>query len=247
MGDDIDDFDLIKINQNVDLEFRVFREVQEECSIVLESEHLQARDFLNPEQKFIYDEIIRHVHNDIPGVLCIDSPGEIEKTFLHKSLLANIRSCFQIALATTLSGVVANNMPGGEQLTLTLKLLSILKITWSPRFQDKVVLLNYFELQKQVLSVVRRRTRAQIADSSIQMAPIWSSIIKLRLTIYMKALTDPWFSQFILCVGDGVEEAVHENFIQIHDDMHSVIDAEIAVGQHAGKRLFLSMIPLKSV
>ncbi|CAH1420675.1 unnamed protein product [Lactuca virosa] len=51
MGDDIDDFDLPKINQNDDLEFGVFREVQEECSIVLEPEHLQARDFLNPEQK----------------------------------------------------------------------------------------------------------------------------------------------------------------------------------------------------
>ena len=91
MGDRIDDFDLPKINQNVDLEFGVFREVQEECSIVLKHEHLQARDSLNPEQKFAYDEIMRHVHNDIPGVFFIDGPGGTGKTFLYKALLANIR------------------------------------------------------------------------------------------------------------------------------------------------------------
>ncbi|CAH1437702.1 unnamed protein product [Lactuca virosa] len=56
MSDNIDGFDLPKINENVDLESGVFREVQEECSIVLESEHLQAQDFLNPEQKFVYDD-----------------------------------------------------------------------------------------------------------------------------------------------------------------------------------------------
>ncbi|CAH1421261.1 unnamed protein product [Lactuca virosa] len=114
MGDRIDDFDLPKINQNVDLEFGVFREVQEECSIVLEPEHLQARDSLNPEKKFAYDEIMRHVHNDIPGVFFIDGPGGTGKTFLYKALLANIRSCGHIALATASSGVAANNMPGGR-------------------------------------------------------------------------------------------------------------------------------------
>ncbi|CAH1447481.1 unnamed protein product [Lactuca virosa] len=114
MGDRIDDFDLPKINQNVDLEFGVFCEVQEECSIVLEPEHLQARDSLNPEQKFVYDEIMRHVHNDIPGVFFIDGPGGTEKTFLYKALVANIRSCGHIALVISSSGVAANNMLGGR-------------------------------------------------------------------------------------------------------------------------------------
>ncbi|CAH1427950.1 unnamed protein product [Lactuca virosa] len=120
MSDNIDCFDLPKINENVDLEFGVFREVQEECSIVLESEHLQARDFLNPEQKFAYDEIMRHVHSNIPGVFFIDGPGGTGKTFLYKALLANIRSCGHIALATASSGVAANNMPWGKNSSLSL-------------------------------------------------------------------------------------------------------------------------------
>ncbi|CAH1427109.1 unnamed protein product [Lactuca virosa] len=89
---------------------------------------------------------------------------------------------------------------------------------------------------RQVLPVVRRGTRAQTVDSSIRMSPLWSSIIKLRLTINMRALTDPWFSDFLLRVSDGVEETVHGNFIRIPDDMvipftkkekplHALIDA----------------------
>nr|XP_043623216.1 uncharacterized protein LOC122594998 [Erigeron canadensis] len=35
----------------------------------------------------------------------------------------------------------------------------------------------------------------------------------------MRALTDPWFSDFLLRVGDGDEEAIDENFICIPGDM----------------------------
>nr|GFA86259.1 hypothetical protein [Tanacetum cinerariifolium] len=46
------------------------------------------------------------------------------------------------------------------------------------------------------------------------------SIIKrMRLTINIRARTDPWFSNFLLRVGDGVEEVVNENNIRIPDDM----------------------------
>nr|KAJ0203108.1 hypothetical protein LSAT_V11C500246880 [Lactuca sativa] len=279
MGDRIDDFDLPKINQNVDLEFGVFREVQEECSIVLKHEHLQARDSLNPEQKFAYDEIMRHVHNDIPGVFFIDGPGGTGKTFLYKALLANIRSCGHIALATASSGVAANNMPGGRtthshfKIPINLENNSVCKIsrqsgtaqllrTAKVIIWDEVSMAKRHALEavdrtmkditgvmlpfdgkimvlggdfRQVLSVVIG-TRAQTVDSSIRMSPLWSSITKLWLTINMRALTDPWFSDFLLRVGDGVEETVHGNFIRIPDDMvipftkkekslHALIDA----------------------
>ncbi|XP_023755326.1 uncharacterized protein LOC111903804 [Lactuca sativa] len=89
---------------------------------------------------------------------------------------------------------------------------------------------------RQVLLVVRHGTRTQAMDSSIRMSPLWSSIIKLRLTINMRALTDPWFSDFVIHVSDGVEEMVQGNFMRIPDDMvipfiekenslHALIDA----------------------
>ena len=72
---------------------------------------------------------------------------------------------------------------------------------------------------RQVLPVVRRGTRAQIVDSSMRMSPLWSSIKKIRLTLNMRARIDPWFADFLLRVGDGVEEAMEESFIRIPDDM----------------------------
>ncbi|GJV52661.1 ATP-dependent DNA helicase PIF1-like protein [Tanacetum coccineum] len=41
----------------------------------------------------------------------------------------------------------------------------------------------------------------------------------MRLTINMRARTDPWFSNFLLRVGDGVEEVIDEDYVQIPDDM----------------------------
>ncbi|KAL7615911.1 hypothetical protein Lser_V15G01233 [Lactuca serriola] len=163
------------------------------------------------------------------------------------------------------------------------------------------------------------------------MSPLWASVKRLRLNINMRAVNDPWFSDFLLRVGDGNEETLDESYIRIPDNMsirytdktksvdalidaifpslqsngadskfiisrailstknesvdeinnklierfsgeqkvyysfdeaeddknnlypmelicrafqQNVIDAEIAVGQHAGKRVFLPRIPL---
>lgn len=54
---------------------------------------------------------------------------------------------------------------------------------------------------------------------SIRISSLWSSIIKLQLTINIRALTDIWFSNFLLLVGHGFEEIVQENFIRIRDDI----------------------------
>nr|XP_043611582.1 uncharacterized protein LOC122583223 [Erigeron canadensis] len=60
-----------------------------------------------------YDEIISRVDNNLPGVFFIDGPDGTGKTFLYNALLAEVRSRVLIALASAISGVAANNMPGG--------------------------------------------------------------------------------------------------------------------------------------
>ena len=76
MGKNLDDFDLPKIYADANLQIGSFREVQEECSIVVEDEHLRSRDALNLDQKYAYDEIMKHVDNDCPGVFFIDGQGD---------------------------------------------------------------------------------------------------------------------------------------------------------------------------
>ena len=41
----------------------------------------------------------------------------------------------------------------------------------------------------------------------------------MRLTINMRAQAHPWFSDFLLRVGNGVEEAIDGSYIRIPDDM----------------------------
>ncbi|KAK9065045.1 hypothetical protein SSX86_016428 [Deinandra increscens subsp. villosa] len=72
---------------------------------------------------------------------------------------------------------------------------------------------------RQVLPVIKRGTRAQIVDASLRMSPLWSITRVMRLTINMRALNDPWFSDFLLRVGDGTEESIEGSFIRIPDDM----------------------------
>ncbi|XP_076899644.1 uncharacterized protein LOC143553549 [Bidens hawaiensis] len=114
MGKTIKDFDIPRITNDVNLQHAFHREVQEEYRIVVEPEHLSARDSLNCDQKIVYDEIMMHVDNDRPGLFFIDGPGGTGKTFVYKALHAQVRSHGFIALATASSGAAANNMPGGR-------------------------------------------------------------------------------------------------------------------------------------
>ncbi|KAL4581368.1 hypothetical protein LXL04_017582 [Taraxacum kok-saghyz] len=263
MGKHLGEFDLPLLDTTINLESGGYREVQEEYSIVVEDEHVRAKDSLNSDQKVAYDEIMRHVDYNLSGVFFIDGPGGTGKTFLYKALLAEVRSRGLIALATASSGAAANNMPGGrtahsrfkipinldnnsmcniKQQSGVAQLLRLAKIIiWDESsmahrqaveavdrsiqditklnlpFGGKIMILGGDF--RQVLPVVRRDTRAQIVDSSLRMSPLWPSIKKLSLTINMRALADPWFSEFLMRVGDGEEGAIDGTFIRIPDDM----------------------------
>ncbi|XP_076927916.1 uncharacterized protein LOC143591651 [Bidens hawaiensis] len=123
MAKNIKEFDLPKITHDVNLQYALHREVQEEYRIVVEPEHLSARDSLNCDQRIVYDEIMMHVDNDRPGLFFIDGPGGMGKTFVYKELLAQVRSRGLIAIATASSGAAANNMPGGRTAHSWFKIL----------------------------------------------------------------------------------------------------------------------------
>ncbi|XP_076913060.1 uncharacterized protein LOC143571550 [Bidens hawaiensis] len=114
MGKDINLLDLPSITEDVNLQHVGYREVQEEYGLVVEAEHLRAKESLNSDQKIVFDEIMKHVDNDLPGVFFIDGPGGTGKTFVYKALLAEVLSRGLIALATASSGAATNNMPGGR-------------------------------------------------------------------------------------------------------------------------------------
>ncbi|KAI3725247.1 hypothetical protein L1987_65028 [Smallanthus sonchifolius] len=114
MGKNLHDFDLPNITEDVNLRNVGHRELQEDYGIVVEAEHLYAKDSFNSDQKVVFDEIMTHVDNDLPGMFFIDGPGGTGKIFVYKALLAEVRSRGLIALATASSGATTNNMLGGR-------------------------------------------------------------------------------------------------------------------------------------
>lgn len=70
-----------------------------------------------------------------------------------------------------------------------------------------------------MLPFVRKGTRAQIVDSSLRISLLWSSIRKIHLTQNMRALSDPYFSDYLLRVGDGTEESLDGELICIPEEL----------------------------
>nr|KAJ0227217.1 hypothetical protein LSAT_V11C100019140 [Lactuca sativa] len=80
MSKKLSEYNLPNVSAHIDLQSRGYREVQEEYSINVEYEDLHARDYLNPDQKFAYDEIMRRVDQNIPGMVSV----ELERHFCTK-------------------------------------------------------------------------------------------------------------------------------------------------------------------
>ena len=67
-----------------------------------------------PEQRDAFDEIARHVEEQLPGIFFVDGPGGCGKTFLYEALLHRVRGQGHIALACAWSGIAAVLLEGGR-------------------------------------------------------------------------------------------------------------------------------------
>jgi len=83
---------------------------------------LEHLDNLNPEQRLIFDTILKAINNEIDqNVFFVDGPGGTGKTFLYNMILAHVRSSKLstsglngIAIAVASSGIAALLMSGGR-------------------------------------------------------------------------------------------------------------------------------------
>ncbi|KAL4566121.1 hypothetical protein LXL04_030231 [Taraxacum kok-saghyz] len=203
MGKHLGEFDLPLLNTTINLELGGYREVQEEYSIVVEDEHVRAKDSLNSDKKVAYDEIMRHVDCNLSGVFFIDGPGGIGKTFLYKALLAEVRSGGLIALATASSDAAANNMPGGRTAHSRFKIPINLDNNSMCNIKQQSGVAQLLRLAKIIIwdeSSMAHRQAVEAVDRSIQ------DFTKLNLP----------FGGKIMILGEG---AIDGTFIRIPDDM----------------------------
>ena len=67
--------------------------------------------------------------------------------------------------------------------------------------------------------MVTRGTRAQVTDATFQRSYLWDSIRKIRLTRNMRAQSDPWFSDYLLQIGNGTEETIVNDYVHLPEDI----------------------------
>jgi len=92
---------------------------------------------------------------------------------------------------------------------------------------------------RQVLPVVPRGTRAQVTDATLQRSYLWDKIRKIRLSQNMRAQSDPWFSEYLLRIGNGTEETIGDDYVRLPNDIViAYTDMDVAVN-----RLISSVFP----
>ena len=72
---------------------------------------------------------------------------------------------------------------------------------------------------RQILPVVPRGTRAQITDATLLRSYIWENMHKVNLVQNMRAQSDAWYSEFLLRIGNGTEEACTNDYVQLSEDI----------------------------
>ncbi|XP_066428603.1 uncharacterized protein [Eleutherodactylus coqui] len=87
---------------------------------------------LVPEQRIVYDTIIKAITNQSRGLYFIDAPRGTGKTFLISIILATIRSRNKTALVIASSGIAATLLDGGRTAHSALKLPLNLQATETP-------------------------------------------------------------------------------------------------------------------
>ncbi|KAL6140312.1 hypothetical protein ACLB2K_058612 [Fragaria x ananassa] len=72
---------------------------------------------------------------------------------------------------------------------------------------------------RQVLPVIPKGTRSQLIDASIMGSSFWPDTRILRLRQNMRSINDHRFAEFLLRVGDGSEQVIHDDMIRLPESM----------------------------
>ncbi|XP_042978896.1 uncharacterized protein LOC122309468 [Carya illinoinensis] len=183
-----------------DEEFR-HQEIDDELTVTIPQEDLLASNHLNSEQKHAYELILKTLLLNKPAAFFIDGPAGTGKTFLYKTLLAEIISKHMIALATAVT---------------VDKMLQDINDTNIP-FGGKVIVFGGDF--RQVLPVIRKSTKEEQIDASFARSHLWSSLTKIKLIENMRSRLDPDFCRYLIEIGNGNEPITVKDMIKIPTEM----------------------------
>ncbi|XP_024186018.2 uncharacterized protein LOC112190772 [Rosa chinensis] len=108
------EFDLPEMTSEPEDSLGIPRCIEDEISINIPQEDIDAIDHLNNDQMIAFNTIMAAVEGRESALFFIDGPGGTGKTYLYRALLAKLRRMNHIVLATASSGIAANLLSGGR-------------------------------------------------------------------------------------------------------------------------------------
>uniref|UniRef100_A0A453QHI5 ATP-dependent DNA helicase n=1 Tax=Aegilops tauschii subsp. strangulata TaxID=200361 RepID=A0A453QHI5_AEGTS len=141
--------------------------------------------------------------NDVPKEIIEETSIEVdpEDASLHKNLNNEQRKAYDKILATVdcqRGGLFFVDGPGGTGNTFLYRALLA-----TIRGQGKIAVAT---ATSGVAASIMPGTRAQIVDASLRRSELWNCMHQLKLVRNMRAPNDPWFTEYLLRVGNGTEE-----------------------------------------
>uniref|UniRef100_A0A453BG92 ATP-dependent DNA helicase n=1 Tax=Aegilops tauschii subsp. strangulata TaxID=200361 RepID=A0A453BG92_AEGTS len=194
-------------------------EVTEERQVKVDQEHLDLFCCLNNEQLAGFNDIMDHVTNQKSQIFFVDGPGGTGKTYLYKALLAKVRSMGLIATAAATSGIAASIMPGGRT--------AFTKQSGTAELLKQASLIIWDEV------ATTKRQAVETLDRSLQDIMECSLPFGVKVVVFgghfrqvlpvvtrgTRAQTDPWFSEYLLRIGNGTEETIGDDYVHLPEDI----------------------------
>uniref|UniRef100_C6JRR4 ATP-dependent DNA helicase n=1 Tax=Sorghum bicolor TaxID=4558 RepID=C6JRR4_SORBI len=235
MGKDIRDYGLPPICDEGPSSIDMMNEVREEENVFVDQDHLDIFDSLNKEQREGFDEIIQYVFANKSQVFFVDGPGGTGKTFLYKALLASVCSRGLIVIATTTSGIAASILLGGRTAHS-----SFTKQSGTAELLRRASLIIWDEV------AMTKRQCVETLDRSLQdimecALPFGGKVMVFGgdfrqvlpvVTCGTRAQSDPWFFEYLLRIGNGIEETIGDDYVRLPNDIViGYTDTDVAVNK----------------
>nr|XP_027071816.1 uncharacterized protein LOC113696630 [Coffea arabica] len=195
------------------------------------------------------------------GSFFVDGPGGIGKTFLYHSFLATLRSSGHIAITVVSSSVVASIVPGGQTAYSRFKIPLDVSANKICQISKQSSIARLIMLAKLILwheaSMTKKDTieafdllLKNVMDSD---KPFGGSGISLRFPEFFESkrvapqLVLKENCPIILLKNLNPTEGLCNGIRLVCKQLRQhALCAKIAVGQHQGKRVILSRIPLQT-
>ncbi|XP_004295807.1 PREDICTED: uncharacterized protein LOC101294254 [Fragaria vesca subsp. vesca] len=211
-GKNIRDYDLPQLTGELEDNIGMPRCIEDELFIHVPQEDIDAIDRLNNDQMVAFNTIMSAVDGKESALFFVDGLGGTGKTYLYRKQSA-LAQLVRQSTAVIWDEAPMTNRDVFELVDRTFQDIIDVELP----FGGKIMIFGGDF--RQVLPVIPKGTRSQLIEASIMRSSFWPATRILRLRQNMRSINDHRFGEFLLSVGDGSEQVIHDDMIRLPESM----------------------------